>query len=385
MINQTNLKSIPLYGKILKPNRNLSSISIFMRKIFIALSVCLTLLIPIGTKADTLPETNTSPLTNSSQVIAAINTYRQQNGLKSLTTNSTLMSLAQAQSDYQASMGTITHFGPGGTTPKDRAYAAGYGGGNIIILSEIIYGGYHASIDDAMSFWKSSPYHNPYILNSRYVEIGAGVATAGEWTYFTAELAWVTDSPVPAPSGSDNNSGDDGEDQGDPTAIAVSIVKATPMPDGSIIHIVRKDQFLETIAEIYGIDPQIIFTLNDLNENSIIYPGDEIIIRPSSTPPPFSSSAPPSQDKTFATAETQIRSATPILGTPVSLGVIKTVAEQNLSTPYQEGTDGEIVDSADPAARYVVILAFVCIFLVVVGSIFLQKRPERPVDDDVVR
>ena len=356
-----------------------------MRKIFIALSLCLTLIIPIGTKADTLPETKTSPLPNPSQVIAALNTYRQQNGLKSLTTNSTLMALAQAQSDYQASIGTITHFGPGGTTPKDRAYAAGYGAGNIIILSEIIFGGYHATVDSAMSFWKSSPDHNPFILDSRYVEIGAGVATAGEWTYFTAELAWVTDSPAQATSGSSNNSVDDGEDQGDPPAIEVSIVKTTPMPDGSIIHIVRSGQFLWTIAEIYGVDLQTIFTLNDLNENSIIYPGDEIIIRPSSTPTPFSSSTPPSQDKTFATAETQIRSATPILGTPVSLGVIKTAAEQNVSNPYQEGTDGEIVDSADPAARYVVVLAFVCIFLVVVGSIFLQKRPERPVDDDVVR
>jgi LysM repeat protein len=356
-----------------------------MRKIFIALSICINLLSPVGTKADTLPDTKISPFPNPSQVIGAINTYRQQNGLNPLSTNSTLMALAQAQSDYQASMGTITHFGPGGTTPKDRAYAAGYGAGNIIILSEIIFGGYHATVDNAMNFWKNSPDHNPFILDSRYIEIGAGVATVGEWTYFTAEIAWVTDSPVPAPSGSDNNSEDNGEDQGDPPAIAVTIVKATPMPDGSIIHIVRSGQFLWTIAEIYGVDLQIIYILNDLNENSIIYPGDEIIIRPPSTPTPFSSSTPPALDKTFTTDKTQVRSATSILGTPVSLDAINTAAGQNVSNSYQEGTNGEIVDSADPAARYVVVLAFVCIFLVVVGSIFLQKRPERPADDDVVR
>jgi LysM repeat protein len=156
------------------------------------------------------------------------------------------------------------------------------------------------------------------------------------------------------------------------------------MPDGSIIHIVRSGQFLVTIADIYGVELQTIFTLNDL-KNSIIYPGDEIIIRPSSTQTPFSSSTPPTLDKTFATDETQVRSATPILGTPVSLDAINTAAGQNVSNSYQEGTNGEIVDSADPAARYVVVLAFVCIFLVVVGSIFLQKRPERPADDDVVR
>jgi uncharacterized protein YkwD len=74
-------------------------------------------------------------------VIAAVNDFRAAYGLPALKTNSTLMSIAQAHSDYQASISTVTHNGSGGSSPKDRAYAAGFGGGATIFFSENIAGG----------------------------------------------------------------------------------------------------------------------------------------------------------------------------------------------------------------------------------------------------
>jgi len=40
--------------------------------------------------------------------------------------NSTLMGVAQAQAEFMASSGTVSHTGPGGSRPYQRALAAGY-------------------------------------------------------------------------------------------------------------------------------------------------------------------------------------------------------------------------------------------------------------------
>ena len=53
-------------------------------------------------------------------LIAAVNAYRSANDLAAYGVDSTLMSLAQAQSNYQASIGTCTH---------QRADSSGPGGG----------------------------------------------------------------------------------------------------------------------------------------------------------------------------------------------------------------------------------------------------------------
>lgn len=69
-------------------------------------------------------------------VLAAVNALRANNGLPPLVANSSLMASAQAHSEYQAFLGTWTHEGAGGSTPKSRAIAAGYGGGATVFISE---------------------------------------------------------------------------------------------------------------------------------------------------------------------------------------------------------------------------------------------------------
>ena len=53
---------------------------------------------------------------------------------------------------------------------------------------------------------------------------------------------------------------------------------ATPGLDGGIRHVVLEGQFLYNIAELYGVGLQEILTLNNLTEESIIHPGDELVI-----------------------------------------------------------------------------------------------------------
>ena len=312
-------------------------------------------------------------LSNPSEVITAINNYRQQNGLNQLSTNNILMSLAQGQSDYQASIGTFTHFGPGGTTAKDRAYAAGYGNGNTIFLSEIVYQGYNATDNDAITWWKGSLIHNHVMLDSRYVEIGAGVTTSGNYTYFTAEIAWVSGYPAPTQGGINDNL-DEGEDlQDDSYPVVAPIIKSTPRADGKIIHIVQSGQDPWSIAAVYEVDFKILLTKNGLGPNSFIFPGDEIII-------PTSSDLTGTPDPTLQTQT----NPSPIIGTPISIAITQTAVYQtSTKTPPIEPV--QETESTNPSVKWVIILAFVCIFAVVVGSIFLQKRPERPSKDDPVR
>ena len=73
-------------------------------------------------------------------LIAAVNTLRQSKGVAPLAVDGSLMGSAQSHTDYQASMGSWTHTGPGGSTPTSRAVAAGYGGGaSVKVLGNFTY------------------------------------------------------------------------------------------------------------------------------------------------------------------------------------------------------------------------------------------------------
>ncbi|MBW8012167.1 MAG: hypothetical protein FVQ83_13180 [Chloroflexi bacterium] len=125
------------------------------------------------------------------EIIAAINEYRAENGLYPLETESLLTSAAQGQSDYQASIQSLTHTGPGGSTANGRATAAGYGQSQTIFVEEIIYSGTTATATSAMNWWKASPEHNGIMLSPEYHQIGAGQASGGGSTYFTVVVGRI--------------------------------------------------------------------------------------------------------------------------------------------------------------------------------------------------
>ena len=167
-----------------------------LRTFFYALFFSSLMVSASSVQAGSTASSDNSAVFSASQIISEINAYRQASGSGALQYNGTLAGLAQNHSDFMASTGSITH-DEGGTTPTDRAYAAGYGGGKKIILSEIIFGGTNADVNDAITWWKNSEIHNRVMLDSRYVEIGAGVSTAGDMTYFSAEIAFITGSAAP--------------------------------------------------------------------------------------------------------------------------------------------------------------------------------------------
>ncbi len=215
-------------------------------------------------------------------LIAAVNQLRTANGLPPYEINGALMAAAQAHSEYQASIGSATHTGAGGTSVGDRAAAAGYGGGASIRVSENIASGMSFTIQGVVQMWQGDSLHLTTMLSTDYQDIGAGVASSGQETYYTINVGYIAVNPgnsiTPASSTAIYSSPE-------ASMSYAPIQVSTPLADGSIIHEVKEGQALWNIAAIYDIELPDLLQLNKLGSNALIFPGDTLIIRAASNTP----------------------------------------------------------------------------------------------------
>jgi LysM repeat protein len=300
-------------------------------------------------------------------LVAAVNSLRAGNGLPALEADGTLMSIAQGHSDYQASIGQVTHTGAGGTRPKDRAVAAGYGGGRTFYISENIAGGNNLSVDGVISMWLGDAPHIQTMLGANYQDIGAGVSVSDGFVYYTIDVGYVagggSNSPPSANTPVVNT-------PGGPTAIPVYLVQtATSKPDGSIVHVVRSGQTLIGIAIAYGVTVNEIKELNYLTSD-VIYEGDKLTIRTAGTPGPtatVTATATPTRAASPTRNPTRTPTRSPIPEATSSI----TPADPVEKTASQVGSDqlGSILVIA------IIILAVGGVILMVVGS-FMKQKPK---------
>ncbi len=310
-------------------------------------------------------------LRQASEVFGLINQYRSANGIPELTQNSILMYAGQSHSDYQASIQQITHGGPGGSRPIDRAYAAGYGGGQVVFVSELIVGGPNRTPKDALTWWQNSSEHNYYLLNADYLELGIGVATDQDgWVYYTAELGQVAGGTTYAPENTE---------EGESAAVVaqplvIPVVKAEPRENGALVHIVRTGQALWNISAVYEIPLETLYEINKLNAFSFIFPGDEIIIKEPdpATPTPLPATDTPTATITPSPSSTAQPSQAnqaddQVQGTASTLAASGAVA-QNLSS-------GESADASPTTSnaniRLTILIALGCITLVILATFFI--------------
>jgi uncharacterized protein YkwD/LysM repeat protein len=248
------------------------------------------LLMLVGINARAMPEqaeaTRTPKSGNTASyspydVIAAVNAVRAANGLPAFEVNGALMAAAQAHSNYQASIGSTTHTGQGGSDVKSRALAAGYGGGADVSVTENIFGGGKASPQQAVSWWQGDSLHLNTLLSTRHTEAGAGVAEANGSIYYTLDVGAVNGGSVaPAATSAVSAAAPAAAGSAQPTAVAYGSFKiAKPGPDGSIVHVVQSGQTLWTIAAMYEVTVDNLLQLNGLNSSSFIVTGQKIIIR----------------------------------------------------------------------------------------------------------
>ena len=224
---------------------------------------------------------------NPYDVVAAVNNFRAANGLPPLQIDPILMSIAQAHSDYQASIKTVTHTGAGGSSSVDRAYAAGFGGGAKVNLSENIAGGRNMSIETALyDFWQDA-LHLSTMLNPAAVYIGAGVGKSDDMVYYTLDIGYYAGAAAPTVDSGILVVTPGSETDPQPTKSGYNqFVLSTPREDGAVVHLVGYGQTLIGIANTYDVPVNDLLVNNNLTLESVIYVGDKIIIKPGISPTP---------------------------------------------------------------------------------------------------
>jgi LysM repeat protein len=211
-------------------------------------------------------------------LIEMVNQLRADYGLPPYQIDAALMVAAQAHSEWAAAVGTHSHTGPGGSTPTDRAIAAGFGGGQAVRVSENIYWGGLATPQSAFNWWLNSPIHFRGMTNPDYTYIGAGAAHSESGGFYTLNFGVITsEAPPAAPV---QSSGGQAPAAELPAYVVEPIELAEPNEDGSLVHVVGEGQNLWQIAEAYDEPLSEVLALNRLTDDSIIRPGDSIVIVP---------------------------------------------------------------------------------------------------------
>jgi LysM repeat protein len=228
---------------------------------------------------------------NAYDLLAVVNNLRASNGLPALQTDGSLMAAAQVHSEYQASIGTWSHSGSGGSRPIDRALASGYGGGATVFISEnVAVMSKTATFDYLISNIWSDAVHWNTMMNASATDMGAGVAESNGSVYYTLEVGYVAGAPADSSSGvitaPARPQGIPGQSLAtlSPLEKVVPVLTAAPAEDGRVIHEVQTGQALWSIAIAYGIKIDDIVRLNNLPVNDQnIYVGQKLLIQPAFT------------------------------------------------------------------------------------------------------
>lgn len=247
---------------------------------------------------------------SGSDLLAAVNSLRASNGLPAYNANSILMQIAQAQADYIAATGgAYGHTGPGGTSPKDRALAAGY---PATFFSENWQGGNGLSPAGAVSAWQGDAPHLNTMLSASLVDAGAGVSKNGSTVYYVLDAGAQGSSTVPGENPGTGTAVPLGTPK--PSQFMVPVTVNTPGPDGLVYHEVAYGQTLWSIAIAYGTKIDQIKALNGLGDIDI-YPGQKLLILRGPTPVPATATAlatgTPARATTTPTATATRESASP--------------------------------------------------------------------------
>lgn len=304
-------------------------------------------------------------------LIAAVNQLREANGLPAYRINGSLMAAAQAHSEYQASIGSITHTGAGGSSAKSRAIAAGFGDGAAVYVSENIAGGTNMSYQQAVQMWQGDSLHLNTMLGGNYTDAGAGVAYAGGQAYFTLDVGYVAGSPgsgAPVISGTSQP----------PAATSIPfqpLVTSTPAPDGSVTHKVLSGQTLWAISAIYQVSLPEILALNGFTNSTLIFPGDEILIRSASV---TATSKATQTDQPSTPIPTSPPTRTPVYTPQPQVTEIAMQLEQGPDLTGMNQETGALLQ--DPALYLIAALVLGGSALMVIGN-FLKRRSSSQADE----
>jgi len=258
-----------------------------MRKFIVFVTIALSVIVAFFSRYRVFAKVATLPFSQSSayDLIAEVNALRAANGLPAYTISPILMGTAQAQADYMAAIGSVTHSGPGGIQLTQRLLNAGYS-----LAGDLSLGGFRAenitggnkTAAQAIQGWTGDAPHLNTMLSPNLTEIGAGVAKVGDRYYMVIDCARPTTSGLPqayTPSIGDPVIGTSA-----PNDFIVPITTSTPDENGLVYHEVQYGQTLWAIAIEYGVKIDEIRALNNLGPTTEIYQGDRLLVRKDAPP-----------------------------------------------------------------------------------------------------
>jgi LysM repeat protein len=133
-------------------------------------------------------------------------------------------------------------------------------------------------------WWQNSALHNSMMLSNRYSEAGPAFATNGNQNMYVIVIGRPSGGPVSSAAST--------EPQAEPLIIT-PITLAEPREDGSIVHTVLEGQALWQIAAHYEVNLDHLYLINGFDENSMIQPGDQVLVRLADGAPPPPTPTPP--------------------------------------------------------------------------------------------
>jgi LysM repeat protein len=239
------------------------------------------LLLIVGAVVATNRPATAAQTSPASEILRLVNEYRATYGLPPFRYNAALASAAQSHANWMAATVLFSHTGEGGSTPLTRAQGAGFQGA----VSENIVGGSQMSPRQGLIWWQNSPTHHNTLVSSRYDEAGTGYATNGSQNMYVLVVGRHDSSALNGNLAKDDTSTE--------VLIIVPIELAKPKDDGSIVHEIKQGQALWTVAAYYDIDLSFLYQINGMNEDSVVHPGDEVFVRLADGQPPPPTPTPP--------------------------------------------------------------------------------------------
>ena len=151
------------------------------------------------------------------------------------------------------------------------------------------------------------------------------------------------------------------------TSAPILPATVTPQADGSIIHTVREGETLINIALAYNIPLKDLLEINNLTSQSVIFPGDKLIVRKASTPTPTAAitSTPTPRPATPTRRPTRTPTPRPSTATATVLAATPTATPV---PPKPMDTYGKVMVGA------IVGFGVIGVLLMVTGEVIKRKK-----------
>lgn len=242
----------------------------------------LCLLIVVLSFVSPMPQRAAAQPGRAYETVEALNRYRAALGLPALQIHPSLMAAAQGHAEWMARTYTYSHTGEGGTSPADRAAAAGFPGGQVF---ENVEGGTALTPEEAIGWWDRDWVHQNTMRLPGHTHVGVGYAENDQQQLYVLMVGKVG-APAARPATSAPRTTQEPAATTGP--VAMPVVRSAPREDGSVWHVVQTGQTAWDIAAVYGVSLDDLLALNGLARGTPVHPGDELLVRlgEGQVPPP---------------------------------------------------------------------------------------------------